>query len=132
MATRLAFAFSALLLVTAPAMAQHHHRGSMDAAVQIEAQARPQREAPPQRPPAASPTTPGQPAPAPSAAAPDQGSMAGMQGGDPHSPRIFTLRSGIAEGRIVFLGVGGDINGKVNPQLVVHEGELVQINLING
>src|SRR6516165_5885537 len=28
--------------------------------------------------------------------------------------------------------VGGEIDGKVNPMLVVHEGETVQINLING
>jgi len=52
--------------------------------------------------------------------------------GDMHAPTVFTLRSGIAEGRMVFLGVGGDINGKVNPTLNVHEGEIVQINLING
>jgi nitrite reductase (NO-forming) len=49
-----------------------------------------------------------------------------------HAPTIFTLRSGIAQGRMVYLGVGGDIDGKVNPMLVVHEGEIVQINLING
>ena len=56
-----------------------------------------------------------------------------MQGGDPHSPRIFTVRSGIAEGRMVFLGVGGDISGKVDPQLFqCTKAELVQINLING
>jgi nitrite reductase (NO-forming) len=52
--------------------------------------------------------------------------------GDMHAPTIFTLRSGIAQGRMVYLGVGGDIDGKVNPMLVVHEGETVQINLING
>lgn len=52
--------------------------------------------------------------------------------GDMHAPHIFTLRSGIAEGRMVYLGVGGDIDGKVNPTLTVHEGEIVQINLING
>jgi nitrite reductase (NO-forming) len=51
---------------------------------------------------------------------------------DMHAPHRFTLRSGIAEGRMVYIGVGGDINGRVNPQLVVHEGELVQIVLING
>jgi len=49
-----------------------------------------------------------------------------------HSATIFTLRTGIAEGRMVYLGVGGAIDGKVNPTLMVHEGELVQINLING
>src|SRR5271157_2875121 len=52
--------------------------------------------------------------------------------GNTHGPKIFTLRSGIAEGRMVFLGVGGDINGQVNPTLNVHEGEAVQINLVNG
>jgi nitrite reductase (NO-forming) len=52
--------------------------------------------------------------------------------GDMHAPTVFTLRTGIAEGRMVYLGVGGDINGTVNPMLKVHEGETVQINLING
>jgi nitrite reductase (NO-forming) len=33
---------------------------------------------------------------------------------------------------MVFIGVGGDIEGQVNPKLMVHEGETVQINLING
>ena len=49
-----------------------------------------------------------------------------------HNATIFTLRTGIAEGRMVYIGVGGDIDGQVNPTLMVHEGELVQINLING
>ena len=51
---------------------------------------------------------------------------------DMHAPTVFTLRTGVAEGRMVYLGVGGDINGAVNPPLIVHEGETVQINLING
>nr|6TFD_A Chain A, Copper-containing nitrite reductase [Hyphomicrobium denitrificans 1NES1]6TFD_B Chain B, Copper-containing nitrite reductase [Hyphomicrobium denitrificans 1NES1]6TFD_C Chain C, Copper-containing nitrite reductase [Hyphomicrobium denitrificans 1NES1]6TFO_A Chain A, Copper-containing nitrite reductase [Hyphomicrobium denitrificans 1NES1]6TFO_B Chain B, Copper-containing nitrite reductase [Hyphomicrobium denitrificans 1NES1]6TFO_C Chain C, Copper-containing nitrite reductase [Hyphomicr len=49
-----------------------------------------------------------------------------------HAPVVFTLRTGIAEGRMVYIGVGGDIDRQVNPKLVVHEGETVQINLING
>ena len=49
-----------------------------------------------------------------------------------HNATTFTLRTGIAGGRMVYLGVGGDIDGEVNPTLMVHEGELVQINLING
>ncbi|HVX37571.1 MAG TPA: copper-containing nitrite reductase [Hyphomicrobium sp.] len=49
-----------------------------------------------------------------------------------HAPIIFTLRTGIAEGRMVYIGVGGDIDHKVNPTLTVHEGETVQINLVNG
>ncbi len=49
-----------------------------------------------------------------------------------HAPRIFTLRTGVAEGRMVFLGAGGGIDGQVNPMIKVHEGETVQINLVNG
>ena len=44
----------------------------------------------------------------------------------------FTLRTGIAQGRMVFIGSGGDIEGVINPTLMVHEGETVQITLING
>jgi nitrite reductase (NO-forming) len=51
---------------------------------------------------------------------------------DMHAPTVFTLRTGVADGRMVYLGVGGDINGAVNPKLLVHEGETVQINIING
>ncbi|MFQ8432600.1 copper-containing nitrite reductase [Amaricoccus sp. W119] len=49
-----------------------------------------------------------------------------------HAPLSFTLRTGIAEGRMVYIGVGGTIDKQVNPTLTVHEGELVQIILING
>lgn len=49
-----------------------------------------------------------------------------------HSAIVYTLRSGIADGRMVFLGVGGGIDGKINPELVLHQGERTQINLING
>ena len=44
----------------------------------------------------------------------------------------YTLRTGIAEGRMVYLGVGGAIDGKVNPTLTAAEGQGVQITLING
>ena len=44
----------------------------------------------------------------------------------------YTLRSGIAEGRLVFIGVGGDIDGKVNPVLSAAERQVVQLTLING
>ncbi|WP_313192124.1 copper-containing nitrite reductase [Shinella zoogloeoides] len=66
------------------------------------------------------------------------GEDAGQQRADPalgtsyHSATTFTLRTGIAAGRMVYIGVGGDIDGQVNPELMVHEGEIVQINLING
>jgi nitrite reductase (NO-forming) len=44
----------------------------------------------------------------------------------------YTLRSGIAEGRMVYLGVGGAIDGKVNPVLTAAVGQVVQLTLING
>jgi nitrite reductase (NO-forming) len=54
------------------------------------------------------------------------------QGAANNASVVFTLRTGIAEGRMVFLGVSGDIDGSVNPELFLHQGERVQINLING
>jgi nitrite reductase (NO-forming) len=44
----------------------------------------------------------------------------------------FTLRTGIADGKMVFIGRGGAIDGKINPDLVVHEGDQVEVTLING
>jgi nitrite reductase (NO-forming) len=44
----------------------------------------------------------------------------------------YTLRTGIAEGRMVFIGVGGTIDGQVNPVLSAAEGQSVQVTLING
>jgi nitrite reductase (NO-forming) len=44
----------------------------------------------------------------------------------------YTLRSGIADGRMVYLGVGGEIDGKVNPILTAAEGQVVELTLING
>ncbi|MEP6841403.1 MAG: copper-containing nitrite reductase, partial [Bradyrhizobium sp.] len=44
----------------------------------------------------------------------------------------YTLRSGIAEGKMVYLGVGGAIDGKANPVLTAAEGQVVQLTLING
>jgi len=51
--------------------------------------------------PKAAPAAPAQPRAAPQGA---------VSMGDMHAPRSFTLRSGIAEGRMVYLGVGGDID----------------------
>jgi nitrite reductase (NO-forming) len=44
----------------------------------------------------------------------------------------YTLRSGIAEGRMVYIGVGGAIDGKTNPVLTAAEGQVVQLTVING
>ena len=64
--------------------------------------------------------------------APDSGATLAASHSDMHAPVTFTLRSGVAEGRMVYIGAGGDIEGKVNPTLTVHEGETVQVTLING
>ena len=44
----------------------------------------------------------------------------------------FTLRTDIAEGKLVFIGESGAIAGKINPELKVPTGAVVQINLVNG
>jgi nitrite reductase (NO-forming) len=44
----------------------------------------------------------------------------------------FTLKTQIADGKLVFVGDAGPINGQVNPELRVAEGKVVQITLING
>jgi nitrite reductase (NO-forming) len=44
----------------------------------------------------------------------------------------FTLRTDIAEGELVFIGETGAIAGKINPDLKVPTGAVVQINLVNG
>ena len=98
-----------LAMVAPPALAQEHMHSARPS---ILAQVNP----------------PAQQAPTPSTA--PTRAASGM--GDMHAPTSFTLRSGIAEGRMVYIGAGGEIDGKVNPLLMVHEGETIQINLING
>jgi nitrite reductase (NO-forming) len=44
----------------------------------------------------------------------------------------FSLQSAMQDGRIVYLGVGGEIDGLVNPDLVVPAGTQVIVSLING
>ncbi|MBR1271323.1 nitrite reductase, copper-containing [Bradyrhizobium sp. AUGA SZCCT0222] len=67
------------------------------------------------------------------AAAPVQPPAPGEQRASVYLPEArYTLRTGIAEGRMVYLGVGGTIDGQVNPLLSAAEGQTVQIILING
>ena len=50
-----------------------------------------------------------------------------------YTPTVrFRLRTELAEGKMAFVGVGGDIEGVVNPTLRVAEGDVVQVGLING
>lgn len=44
----------------------------------------------------------------------------------------FTLRTDIGEGKLIFAGQGGKIDGQANPDLNVKVGDLVQITLIDG
>ena len=44
----------------------------------------------------------------------------------------YTLTTGLADGRMAFIGVGGAIDGVANPNLVAQPGQVVQITLING
>jgi nitrite reductase (NO-forming) len=44
----------------------------------------------------------------------------------------YTLRTDIADGKLVFVGETGAMKGVVNPTLNVPEGAIVQINLVNG
>lgn len=46
--------------------------------------------------------------------------------------QVFTLRTGVADGRLVYIGVGGAIDGVVNPDLTVRSGERVRIDIVNG
>ena len=67
------------------------------------------------------------------AAAPAQPSAPDGQRASVYLPETrYTLRTGIAEGRMVYLGVGGTIDGQINPILSAAEGQTVQIILING
>ncbi len=44
----------------------------------------------------------------------------------------FTLETAVADGKLVYIGRSGNIEGKVNPTLQVPKGAMVQVNLING
>ncbi len=44
----------------------------------------------------------------------------------------YTLTTGLLDGRMSFIGVGGEIDGVANPTLSAEPGQVVQITLING
>lgn len=46
--------------------------------------------------------------------------------------QTFTLRTGIVDGRMAYIGVGGAIDGVANPDLPVKAGQRVRIVLVNG
>lgn len=83
---------------------------------------------------ATAPTTQQAPSPAPTPPPPVSQAPQTVTGADIGyvADAKYTLRSGIAEGRMVYIGVGGAIDGKVNPVLTAVEGQVVQLTLING
>jgi nitrite reductase (NO-forming) len=44
----------------------------------------------------------------------------------------FTLATALRDGRMVFVGVGGEIEGVLNPELSVDAGEIVRVVIVNG
>lgn len=44
----------------------------------------------------------------------------------------FTLRTGMVDGRMVYVGVGGEIDGQLNPDLTLAVGDTARIILENG
>lgn len=55
-----------------------------------------------------------------------------IKDGHDHPDATFTLRTDIGQGKLIFVGEGGTINGQINPDLVVKTGDMVQIRLIDG
>ena len=75
------------------------------------------------------PAAPARPAPA----APAAPTVSKQSPAADYTPNVrFRLRTELAEGKMAFVGVGGDIEGIVNPILRVAEGDVVQVGIING
>jgi nitrite reductase (NO-forming) len=74
-------------------------------------------------------TKPATPAPKAPASAPK---VAKKSPAAEYTPTVrFRLRTELADGKMAFVGVGGGIEGIVNPPLRVAEGDVVQVTLIN-
>jgi nitrite reductase (NO-forming) len=61
--------------------------------------------------------------------------MGGCKTRPPTLPTIdaeFALETAMLDGRMVFIGVGGEIDGKVNPDLPANAGEMIRVVLVNG
>jgi nitrite reductase (NO-forming) len=79
------------------------------------------------------PAAPARPAPATPAALAAAPKLSKQSPAAEYTPTVrFRLRTELAEGKMAFVGVGGDIEGVVNPTLRVTEGAVVQVGLING
>jgi nitrite reductase (NO-forming) len=66
------------------------------------------------------------------AAAPSAPKLAKKSPAAEYTPNIrYRLRTELAEGKMAFVGVGGDIEGLVNPTLRANDGDVVQVSLVN-
>jgi nitrite reductase (NO-forming) len=45
---------------------------------------------------------------------------------------VFTLKTGLVDGRMAFVGAGGEIEGVTNPDLTARAGEIIRLVIING
>src|SRR2546425_11440887 len=69
----------------------------------------------------------------PAPAAPSAATVSKKSPAAEYTPTVrFRLRTELAEGKLAFVGVGGDIEGVVNPTLRVAQGDIGQIGLVNG
>jgi len=69
------------------------------------------------------------------AAEPQTAEVASISAAAPPSPGKtveYTLESGLMDGKMVFMGKGGEIDGKANPNLKANPGDNVKITLISG
>ena len=67
----------------------------------------------------------------PAPAAPSATTVSKKSPAAEYTPTVrFRLRTELAEGKLAFVGVGGDIEGVVNPTLRVAQGDIVQIGLV--
>lgn len=44
----------------------------------------------------------------------------------------YELKTGLVDGKMVFIGVGGDIDGQINPTLKAKTGDIVELKLVSG
>ncbi|MDR3560216.1 MAG: copper-containing nitrite reductase [Negativicutes bacterium] len=70
--------------------------------------------------------------PAGPAAGPAMANMSNSNSAGQPATVSFTLKTGMADGKMAFTGVGGKIDGMVNPTLQVNPGDTVAITLVDG
>jgi nitrite reductase (NO-forming) len=51
---------------------------------------------------------------------------------EPVAAQEYALQTAMRDGRMVFVGIGGEIDGVVNPDLVARVGTRVRVTLLNG